>query len=165
MKYKEGSSWVHLQCHWSAAQHRTSQSSTCQPVNTWHFELQTTHGCVPPETVCLMKPAKQWIQCKICPAVGHGSCGGGAGPKPIKKEEFSRADTLFTINVPPWIQHWFDTYNSNLFVGRTAVWIFSIVKHTLSFFLQLRTEQRCWLFQQSWILLLPLNPTVFLLKD
>lgn len=41
-----------------------------------------------PETVCLMKPAKQWIQCEIWLAVGHGRCEGLSRSGPVKKQRF-----------------------------------------------------------------------------
>lgn len=120
---------------------------------------------MPPETVCLMKPAKQWIQCKIWRAVGQRSCGGLPRSKPIKKAEFYTPALLFTINAGPWIQYWFDTDNSNSFSGRGALWI-SWMSPKLSFSSSLklnslvdapRANSEFWL--------LPLNSTVFVLKD
>lgn len=57
-----------------------------------------------PETVCLMKPAKQWIQCEIWLAVGHGRCEGLSRSGPVKSNVLHTA-MLLAIRVGPHTPH------------------------------------------------------------
>lgn len=57
-----------------------------------------------PETVCLMKPAKQWIQCEIWLAVGHGRCEGLSRSGPVKSNVLHTA-MLLAITAGPHTPH------------------------------------------------------------
>lgn len=66
---------------------------------------------VSPESVRLMKPAKQWIQCEMWLAVGHGRvCEGLSRSGPVKSQVFTHDQFCFSF------------FNQSGSINVTSVW-------------------------------------------